>query len=143
MLLVQVNNRPIPGCKHSRKRHRYSKCLLRNSHRMPSCCNYRWFGPYSPHHTALVGSNFVTGFHERKMIAVPKGVKPWLRSRKPISEFFTESALFINFRLQITSVCYRTKHGQAIRTEFIGQFVLPAWTCSMYVNSSMNSVLIP
>ena len=45
-------------------------------------------------------------------------------------------------RLQITSGRYRTKHGQAIRTEFIEEFVLPDWTCSMYANSSMNSVRI-
>ena len=37
--------------------------------------------------------------------------------------------LLINVRLQITTGRYRTKHGQAIRTEFIEEFVLPAWTC--------------
>ena len=42
----------------------------------------------------------------------------------------------------VTSGGYRTKHGQAIRTEFIEEFVLPDWTCSMYANSSMNSVRI-
>ena len=45
-------------------------------------------------------------------------------------------------RLQITSGGYRTKHGQAIRTEFIEEFVLPDWTCSMCANSSINPVRI-
>ena len=44
--------------------------------------------------------------------------------------------------LQITSVGYRTEHGQAIRTELMEEFVLPTWTCSMCANSPMNSVWI-
>ena len=45
-------------------------------------------------------------------------------------------------RLQITSGGYRTKHGQAIRTEFMEEFVLPTWTCSVCADSPMNSVRI-
>ena len=45
-----------------------------------------------------------------------------------------------NVRLQTTSGRYRT--SQAIRTEFIEEFVLPDWTCSMCAKSSMNSARI-
>ena len=36
---------------------------------------------------------------------------------------------FGTVRLQITTGRYRTKNGQAIRAEFIQEFVLPTWTC--------------
>ena len=42
--------------------------------------------------------------------------------------------------LQITSGGYRTKHGQAIRTDSIEGFVLSAWTCLMCVNSLIKFV---
>ena len=66
------------------------------------------------------------------------------RSRSPVGDSRTGriAGLILNVRLQITSGGYRTKHGQAIRAEFIEDFVLPDWTCSMCANSSMNSVRI-
>ena len=45
-------------------------------------------------------------------------------------------------RLQITSGRYRTKHGQAIRTEFIEEFAHIEHVQSGKTNSSMNSVRI-
>ena len=45
-------------------------------------------------------------------------------------------------RLQISIGPYRTKHGQAIHAKLMEEFILPAWTCSMCVNSLMNSARI-
>ena len=53
-----------------------------------------------------------------------------------------ESSSSFNVRLQITSGRYRTKHGQAIRTEFIEEFAYIEHVQSGKTNSSMNSVRI-
>ena len=55
---------------------------------------------------------------------------------------FTFAALTHVAISHLTTEGYRTKHGQAIRTESIEEFVLSAWTCLMCVNSLSKSLRI-
>ena len=64
----------------------------------------------------------------------PRSARP-AHQRKKFSQKIDISRLEVipltmSVRLQITSGRYRTKYGQAIRTEFIEEFVLLDWTCS-------------